>query len=116
MDLLRIKSLLDLKIFLERKLPKTQIIERKQQKSSSDKSQKTQQGSYFVTVATRSSDTSFRKFPSPPNQVFEEKTDEDIADNDDEYNKYSFFNNAQLVDPMNTAILLLIFFCSSLVF
>ena len=101
---------------LERKLPKTQMIERKRQKSSSDKSQKTQQDSYFVTVATRSSDTSFRKFPSPPNQVLEEKTDEDIADNDDEYNKYSFFNNAQLVDPMNTAILLLIFFCSSLVF
>ena len=66
-------------------------------------------------MATRSSDTSFRKFPSPPNQVLEEKTDEDIADNDDEYNKYSFFNNAQSLDPMNTSNLLIIFFCSSLV-
>ena len=101
---------------LERKLPKTQIIERKRQKSSSDKNQKTQQGSYFVTVATRSSDTSFRKFPSPPNQVFEEKTDEDIADNDDEYNKYSFFNNAQLLNSTNFSNVLIIFFCSSLVF
>ena len=101
--------------YLERKLPKSQIIERKRQKSSFENIENTR-GSLFVTVATRSSGTSFRKFPSPQNTVFEENIDEETGDNNNEYNKYSFFNNAQLLDLFSFSNMLIIFFFSYLGF
>ena len=85
------------------------MIDRKRQKSSLENNRNTQ-SSFFVTVATRSSGTSFRKFPSPKDTVFEDNTDEENADNNDEYNKYSFFNNAQLLNSTNFSNVLIIFF------